>query len=286
MLHLNTSDEYERLPAKVIGSFQWMSRHVAYKYVFKTDDDAWVCMHELLRTIAPMPRARLYWGKMNVRHALIDATTHRGFVHTSFSRYFGGATHYRTYAFGAAYVLSADVVEAIADDDGVDAAAHVQIEDVLVGELIYRRLLGRVFVRNARNHSISLGYSRQRRSADSPKLKNKASVKYLLHICAPARVGGKGSIVVHRIWPRQVRLCAEQARGHCPCDNSRRGLCSGLAPATPEDGAATAVVPAKPPAAVASSASSGSASAIGGATPPAGDDPPAAATGSYFYFAL
>ncbi|KAJ1631125.1 hypothetical protein T492DRAFT_1144173 [Pavlovales sp. CCMP2436] len=112
-LFLNTTDTYERLPVKVLGSLQWLSAHVHFKYVLKTDDDAWICTHSLLETLAAFPRSRLYWAKMNTRHALISGVVHRAssgsFVHSAFTDYFRGATHYSTYAFGAAYVLSHDV---------------------------------------------------------------------------------------------------------------------------------------------------------------------------------
>jgi hypothetical protein len=222
-LFLNTTDTYERLPVKVIGSFQWLSAHVRYKYVLKTDDDAWVCLHELLRTLSVMPRTRLYWGKMNERHALVSNVTHHGFVHSAFTAYFGGAVRYSTYAFGAAYVLSADVAHAISGARGIDAAEHVQIEDVLVGELIRRTLGPSLVPRQARKRTISLGYTRHKEDT-SPR--HRATKEHLLRLCRSREAGGKESIVVHRIMAKQVRQCHFAARQRCACDDAPH-MCTG-----------------------------------------------------------
>jgi len=212
---------------KVVGSLQWLSAHVRYKYVLKTDDDAWICMHSLLETLAAFPRSRLYWGKMNTRHALISSVLHHGFVHSAFTDYFRGATHYSTYAFGAAYVLSHDVAALVSDEQGVDAAEHVRIEDVLVGELINRRLGGAVSARDARNSTISLGYTRRKGDAST---RSRATKIHLRKLCTASSSGGRGSIVVHRIFPAQVRTCAGLAVHRlCACDG-RRGACSGALP--------------------------------------------------------
>lgn len=205
----------------------WLTAHVSFKYVLKTDDDAWVCTHALLETLAALPRARLYWGKMNTRHALISDITHHGFVHTAFTEYFAGSTHYPTYAFGAAYALSADVAALVSDARGLDAAEHMQIEDVLVGELISRRLGSSVHVRDARSSAISLGYTRRK---DDKTTRSRAARGHLLHLCGALADGGKGSIIVHRIFPAQVRKCAQMSAGRCACDG-RQGMCAGQLPA-------------------------------------------------------
>lgn len=226
VLFLNTTDTYERLPVKVIGSLQWLSAHVAFKYVLKTDDDAWICTHALLATLADFPRERLYWGKMNTNHAEIAGVTHHGFVHTNFSAFFKGVRHYPTYAFGAFYALSADVAALISDEAALDAAEHVQIEDVLVGELIRRRLGGSANVRDARVSPVDLGYSRHK----TPKGMDPLGREKLRFLCSPKRrTGGKGAIIVHRIFPQQVRACAEMAADRCACDG-RAGRCAGLPP--------------------------------------------------------
>ncbi|KAG8458198.1 hypothetical protein KFE25_011729 [Diacronema lutheri] len=223
LLFLNTTDTYERLPVKVIGSLQWLSAHVRYKYVLKTDDDAWICTHALLETFGAFPRERLYWGKMNTRHALIANVTHHGSVHSAFTRAFDGATRYSTYAFGAAYALSADVAATISDASALGVAEHVHIEDVLVGELISRRLGSSVRVRDARRSAISLGYTRQQ---DSASTRSRATHWHLRRLCTAAADGGKGSMIVHRIFPQQVRTCAAMAARRCACDG-RVGRCDG-----------------------------------------------------------
>lgn len=222
-LFLNTTDTYERLPVKVIGSFQWLNAHVRFKYVLKTDDDAWVCTHALLSTLARFPRTRLYWGKMNTRHALIADVTHHGSVHAAFADFFTGATRYSTYAFGAAYALSADVAAVISDQYGLDAAEHVHIEDVLVGELVSRRFGDAIQIRDARESTISLGYSRRK---DDPKARKIPTQQHLQRLCTGPERGGKESIVVHRIFAVQVRKCAEMAAKRCACDGDA-DKCSG-----------------------------------------------------------
>jgi hypothetical protein len=76
-LTLAEPDSYENLPRKVVGSLAWLSAHVAFKLVLKTDDDTWICVPELLAALAPLPRTGLYWGRMNERHQLIASITHK-----------------------------------------------------------------------------------------------------------------------------------------------------------------------------------------------------------------
>jgi hypothetical protein len=213
-LHLNTTDTYQRLPVKVIGSLQWLSAHVSYKYVLKTDDDAWICMHEVLQTLSPLPRTALYWGFINRVQRPIGNFSHKGFVHTEFIAYFKKECN-PVYAFGAAYVLSADVADAISDTGALDAAEHVRIEDVLVGELISRRLGSAVRIVDAQTQRLTMGYRFRKDKGEHP---TKTMVRQW---CGPGR-----KMIVHRILPTQVRLCHQVAKGRCACV-SAPGRCSG-----------------------------------------------------------
>lgn len=215
-LTLNMEESYEHLPLKVVGSLQWISLHVRFKYVLKTDDDSWICVDALLSTLAPLPRRALYWGKMNRHHASVEKVLHHGFVHHEFAEYFGhDARNYPTYAFGAAYVLSADVARAVSDDRGVDAAEHVKIEDVLVGQLVRQKLGTQISIVDARNSSFALGYTRR---GGDPKRPSKAGPAHLRRLCAAQAHGGRESTVVHRIPPAEVRKCERMARERCACD--------------------------------------------------------------------
>ncbi|KAG8471252.1 hypothetical protein KFE25_009673 [Diacronema lutheri] len=131
-LTVRTAEAYGNLPSKVLGAFAWISRHVAFKYLLKTDDDSFACVGGLLAQLAPLPRAGLYWGKL--RRAGQPVMTEgkwrdEGFVHLLASPVYG------VYAFGAGYILSNDLVTAAALRM-LSLAPACRVEDALVGAAI------------------------------------------------------------------------------------------------------------------------------------------------------
>lgn len=140
-------------------------------------------------------------------------------MHTDFAAYFQTA-RYPTYAFGAAYALSADVAAAVSDAAALRAARHVQIEDVLIGALV-ARALPTLAPTAMRSRGFALGYNHKSTSSlaapapDSPAGPGPHRLLYLRKLCATNANGGKKgwlAMVVHRVGPDEVRRRERRAR--------------------------------------------------------------------------
>jgi hypothetical protein len=113
----------------VLAAFSWLNSRVAFKYVLKTDDDAAICVGGLLRALAPLPRAALYWGKLRAGGLLVELSGK--WADTGYATIFGTPT-YGDYAFGAGYMLSRDLAgEAVSRASGL--AGAMRVEDGLIG---------------------------------------------------------------------------------------------------------------------------------------------------------
>lgn len=128
-LTLRTPEVYGNLPTKVLGAFEWIATHVRYKYLLKTDDDAYACVGGLLATLVTLPRAGLYWGKM--RKGGVAVQTEGKWQDDGFGTTLGTRA-YGVYAFGAGYVLSHDLAMRAAETM-LPISRACRVEDGLVG---------------------------------------------------------------------------------------------------------------------------------------------------------
>jgi len=71
LLMLPVDDGYRSLSHKVLGGLRWSARHLSFKYLFKTDDDSFVCLARLLELLRPLTRAGLYLGYQNKNHSIV-----------------------------------------------------------------------------------------------------------------------------------------------------------------------------------------------------------------------
>ena len=72
MLRLPVSDRYAQLPLKVMDAMAWALEHHGpgppqrrFTHLLKADDDSFVCIANLLRTLRAAPRTRYYAGAPN-----------------------------------------------------------------------------------------------------------------------------------------------------------------------------------------------------------------------------
>jgi len=54
ILYVNTADDYNSLPTKVINSFHAINERFNYKYIFKTDDDQSLILYDFFNTITKL----------------------------------------------------------------------------------------------------------------------------------------------------------------------------------------------------------------------------------------
>ena len=112
LLFLPVADDYRSLSRKVLAAFEWTARSVAFKYLLKTDDDAFVCGARLISLLAPLPRLGLYLGALTANKTVVTSRASPSYERWSdpeYVRIFGSAV-YAPYMQGAGYVLSADLV--------------------------------------------------------------------------------------------------------------------------------------------------------------------------------
>jgi hypothetical protein len=131
-LTVPTAEAYLNLPSKVLMAFSWIAEHLSFKYLLKTDDDSYACVGGLLHQLEHLPRNGLYWGKLRPAGQPIEMDGR--WQDRGFARAFN-TEQYGVYAFGAGYMLSADLV-AKASRRMRDVAGVCHVEDGLVGATI------------------------------------------------------------------------------------------------------------------------------------------------------
>lgn len=204
MLVLPVADGYRQITQKVLVAFEWTVRHVAFKYLLKTDDDSFVCLARLLELLRPLPRLALYLGAVNRNHAVI-MKRHR-WADKEYVKIFN-RTVYPPYMQGAGYVLSHDLV-AIVADRGVELARRTAIEDALVGTLLESA---------ARPRSRSVEF---RHKTSSPS--GRFAADYALAVCEY----DTAFVLLHKLNVAQLKACkgaiqrrrsARCPQGPCAC---------------------------------------------------------------------
>ena len=118
-------DSYLNLTRKVLHAFQWLDENVKYLYVLKLDDDSFVVLNALTEVLSSRTSKKsLYWGFFDGR-----ATPKTKGKWTEGDWFL--CDRYLPYALGGGYVLSWDLVHAIAVN--ADKLSLYNSEDVSVG---------------------------------------------------------------------------------------------------------------------------------------------------------
>ena len=107
---VDVGDAYGGLVSKVRAALQWVAAHNPAEYVAKFDDDCYVAPANLLAELAPLPKERLYYGKMMAGGPIQREGNHRN-RETALPR---GVNWFPPYASGAGYVLSWDLAQTVA----------------------------------------------------------------------------------------------------------------------------------------------------------------------------
>ena len=114
-------DDKRTIVIKVLRAMLWLYRGedaLRPAFVAKTDDDTWVCVHELLAALkTPTIFSDAYYlGAMTIGHAVTvhDAEKWHDMPH----RRMFGLSVYPDYAQGALYALSASAAIAVPDTAG------------------------------------------------------------------------------------------------------------------------------------------------------------------------
>ena len=129
-------DNYHNLTRKVRNAYVWLVQHAEFSYVLKTDDDTFIAVKPLLEELVRRPKpGRLYWGYMHTNYPVL-----RDDERNAEPNWFMCQT-YIQYASGAGYILSADAVQAIANN--VHMLQLYENEDVSVSTWLSGFLLER-----------------------------------------------------------------------------------------------------------------------------------------------
>ena len=129
LLLTNLHDAYSNITRKVLYSFVWADQYVKFSYLLKADDDTFIYVNDLHREAYRYYQDgvnRLYWGRYNWKTYPITTPNHKWAEHNWFL-----CDHYFPYAYGSAYIISADLIHNIAI-----TADYLQLynsEDVSVG---------------------------------------------------------------------------------------------------------------------------------------------------------
>lgn len=107
---VDVGDAYGGLVSKVRAALQWVAAHNPADYVAKFDDDCYVAPANLLAELAPLPKERLYYGKMMAGGPIQREGNHRN-RETALPH---GVNWFPPYASGAGYALSWDLVQTVA----------------------------------------------------------------------------------------------------------------------------------------------------------------------------
>ena len=119
------TDSYVRLTSKVVEAMKWVQENINFDYFMKSDDDAYVRLDKLIENLSDKPRIKLYQGYFLDR----DGEVYKTGKWAEPVPYI--CEKYVSYALGAGYILSRDLVEFIAENS--EKWIFFKNEDVSIG---------------------------------------------------------------------------------------------------------------------------------------------------------
>ncbi|PIK39119.1 putative UDP-GalNAc:beta-1,3-N-acetylgalactosaminyltransferase 2-like isoform X2 [Apostichopus japonicus] len=98
-------DTYQNLPLKVLLFHKWLTDNVDFKYLLKTDDDCFLNIRHILKTInkTTFPESNAWWGNFRYNWAVQR--------HGKWAEHHYPTTAYPAFACGSGNMLSADLVK-------------------------------------------------------------------------------------------------------------------------------------------------------------------------------
>ncbi|XP_071833739.1 UDP-GalNAc:beta-1,3-N-acetylgalactosaminyltransferase 2-like [Apostichopus japonicus] len=98
-------DTYQNLPLKVLLFHKWLTDNVDFKYLLKTDDDCFLNIRHILKTInkTTFPESNAWWGNFRYNWAVQR--------HGKWAEHHYPSTAYPAFACGSGNMLSADLVK-------------------------------------------------------------------------------------------------------------------------------------------------------------------------------
>lgn len=126
ILFVPNTDVYRNLPSQLLEFYRWISKNITFSFTLKTDDDCFVDVESILKAIHDhkfVTKSQLWWSRFRTNW-LVDR------VGKWAEPDYPGAT-YPSFACGAGYVLSADLVHWLARN--ADSLKRYQGEDVSMG---------------------------------------------------------------------------------------------------------------------------------------------------------
>ncbi|KAI8489861.1 UDP-Gal betaGal beta 1,3-galactosyltransferase, polypeptide 6 [Branchiostoma belcheri] len=124
LLMPDLQDSYDVLPRKLLLMYKWLNDNVDFKYVLKGDDDTFARIDLIQEELKVKSRERLYWGFFNGRARV----KRRGPWQEG---EWVLCDYYLPYALGGGYVLSADLVQFVAQN--MEWLKMYHSEDVSLG---------------------------------------------------------------------------------------------------------------------------------------------------------
>ena len=119
-------DIYTNLAYKVLRSFVWSVQNVDYRYLLKTDDDSYVVIKRLVDELVTRKSHKpLYWGRIYQNASVVQLQGKNA------EKNWFLCDHYIPFAVGAGYVLSYEIIQAIAVN--ADKLTLYNNEDTSVG---------------------------------------------------------------------------------------------------------------------------------------------------------
>ena len=119
MLHVTAPEGYSKIFLKVLAGMRWLLRsrahggQHAFRFLLKTDDDAFVCLGGVLRFLAAsLP---LYAGKPGGRNTTAHFKASHPFHDPSYFRTYH-RTYFADYFVGAGYVLASGLVDTVVEN--------------------------------------------------------------------------------------------------------------------------------------------------------------------------
>ncbi|XP_063393180.1 beta-1,3-galactosyltransferase 2-like [Cydia fagiglandana] len=126
-------DTYQNLPLKSLSMLEWFATYCPLApHLFKTDDDMFVNIEQLLGFIEDHNSTNTIWGEMLEN---IKPSRDKRFKYSVPEEEYPGA-RYPTFANGHGYLVSGDAVPALLDV--APGARFVRLEDVFIGVLAGR----------------------------------------------------------------------------------------------------------------------------------------------------
>ncbi|XP_062501539.1 UDP-GalNAc:beta-1,3-N-acetylgalactosaminyltransferase 2-like isoform X2 [Corticium candelabrum] len=126
ILFVDVVDVYRNIPAKMKAAYEWLSQHVKFKYLLKSDDDCFVHIEEILKGIEKnhlQDYNKVWWGNFRTHWAVEKFGKWAEVDYT--------APAYPAFACGSGYVTSYDLIQWIANNS--NSLKLYQGEDVCMG---------------------------------------------------------------------------------------------------------------------------------------------------------